>query len=449
MEPTHSSSRLILVLLNVLINIFFCSPAAAGNWAWGSNVGVNSVWNDNPALADDALDPRSTFRFLATYNGEFTRLAANNSFAFTPRITRDYYPDKDFQELESTNIFLPSNFTWSRPRTNFALALNLSRQNILSDEASLADGTNVSFLNADDTLYVASIAPSFSWTVTERDQVLLNVSAATNNYDLDFTNRADSDTAATQFTYLRSVTSTQSLGFTASAFTLNSERLSLFGLPLPTVPPTFQVVEARVENQSDSTSITLDYNFDLSSRTRFTLKFGLQDTNTDNTIVATDTGEILATNEFPFESTTYNLAFLRALESGEYRVTLGRTVTPATNGQPQDRYELGFNGDLRHSRKLSSRWRFLLWQQQNVVLSATDGGFSRKTRFFSGEYTLSWQITQKWRLNGLYRYRYRSRDASINDMTRFTANSNELLVGITYIWKSFERQAKPIPTNRQ
>ena len=91
------------------------SPADAANWNYGTRVGLSSEWNDNPALQDDRFDFDSTFKFLAVYEGDFERRDDNTTLSFRPRVTRDYYPDSQFSNLETTDFFLPGSFSLRRP----------------------------------------------------------------------------------------------------------------------------------------------------------------------------------------------------------------------------------------------------------------------------------------------------------------------------------------------
>lgn len=413
--------------------------SSAENWEWGSSVALNSAWADNPALADENRNPPTTFRFLGVYEGEFVRLGDNNTLSFRPRVTRDYYPDKQFKDLESTDLFLPTTLRYAEELRNWSLGLNLSRQNVLSDEASIDDGTGLNRLNADDLVYRASLTPTLSWSLTEKDQLVLGITGNITDYELDFTNRADSTSIGGNFIYTRLLTDTQTLGFTAQGVEFSSERLTFFGVTLPTIPPTIEQAEARFTNDSTNTSLTLDYNFALSPITRITLRFGLQNTDATNSIVLTGNGETLFEDDFQFRSTTYDARFSRVLRNGEYSIGAVRAVSPAVNGQPQDRYEINFEGEIKHTSKLLSRWRLRVFQQENILLAATDTAFTGKTTFFSGEYTASWQFSRRIRLNARYRYRYRQRDTGFNEITEVTATGNEIGIGINYAWKLLRR----------
>ena len=410
----------------------------AANWEWGSNFAISADYNDNPALVPADRKPESTFRILGIYNGEFVRLSSNSVLEFRPRVTRDYYPKKDQKRLESTDFFLPGNYRLIRPRTSWSLGYNLSRQNVLSDEQTLETG-GLNQLNADDTLYRASLTPGMSWIMSQKDTLFLSLSANSATYSLPNTNRADSIGGGINASYTRSLTQRQSLGFTTSYLLYKSDNSRLVPLAVGD-PPVIQIFAIDTVNDSKSTSVTLDWGFRTSDTSNLNLKIGLQDTEVTNKTTETDTGLPLPFGNAttPFTSTTYNISYRKTLEKGAYNINLTRGVAPAANGQPQDRYQLIFAGDTRLTEKLIGRWRFSASQQESIVVAATDGVISRKNRNYNSDLRLIWTITRKWNASIIYALRYADRDARLSSEA-VTAQSNQVAVGINYVWKSIQR----------
>jgi hypothetical protein len=437
MHITIKTTFFLLIAAPIPLNV-----AMAANWEWGSRFALNANWSDNPALADDARDPVSTFRMVASYRGRFERLSPGNNFRIEPRVTRDYYPDREFAKLESTDIFLPGSYNHTRRRTSWNLGYNLSRQNVLSDATTISEG-GANQLNADDLVYRASLSPSMSWQVSERDQLLIGLSANATDFDKDFTNRSDQIGTNISATYTRQVTERQDFGFSAFSFSSEAERLN-FVIQNPLLCNSNVAIETCIiETDGDSTSFTLNYGYNISSTGKVFVKGGLQstETTTGGTVVAT--GEQVTLDPFEFKSTTYDIGYDKVTEGGDFRIAASRRVQPNTNGQPQDRYDLRFIGDTKLSQKLDFDWNFLIWQQQAIALRAIneelDEEIKRKTVFFSGTLQLNWTLTRKWRLNGRYTYRQRDRDTGINSDEQDKATGNQLFFGVTYIWKQIQR----------
>jgi opacity protein-like surface antigen len=421
------------------ILLLFCTcyqNVLASNWEWGSDFGLAAAWNDNPALS---VRQTSTFRMVAIYNGEFSRLTPNSTLNFRPRVTRDYYPDKQFKDLQSTDFFLPGSYTLGRQRTNWNLGYNLSRQSVLSDESTLQDDGDFSQLSADDTVYRASLAPGMLWTLSLKDQINIGLTASVTDYDLEFTRRADAKGLGITGSYSRVLTTRQSIGVSASSTEFESENKTF----LPTFPPTDPATAflARIDNDSNSESFTFDYKFQISPTSLLKLNFGLQKTGTDNSVINLETGLPIDSGlgNTSFESTKYNVEYQKNTERGKFNIQLARRVTPATNGQPQDRYEIRFIGETKLSQRLAGKWRFLASEQQNIILAETEGTLNRKNRFATAELGLSWAFTRKWSIRGNYRYRYRDRDQGINSDETTTANSNAISVSVNYKWKKIQK----------
>ncbi len=435
--------KLTSLKTSAVILLLFCTcyqNVLAANWEWGTNLGLTSAWNDNPALS---VNPTSTFRMVAIYNGEFSRLTPNSTFTFRPRVTRDYYPDKKFEDLQTTDFFLPGNYALSRQKTNWGLGYNLSRQSVLSDESTIADDGGLSNINADDIIYRASLAPGMTWSISPKDQISISFSAFVTDYDLELTRRADSIGGGINGSYSRSLTTRQSIGISASSSKFESENKTFLSVPAvpPTDPPTRIIFLAKIDNDSNAESLSFDYKFQISETSKLNLNLGLQKTETDNSVINLETGLPIdfGIGTSTFESTKYNIGYQKTTETGKFDVRLSRRVSPAANGQPQDRYEMRFTGDTKLAQKLTGKWEILVFEQQNILLAETEGTLNRKTRYFSTDLSLSWAFNRKWSINARYQYRYRDRDAGINSDEQITAKSNAINVGITYKWKQIQK----------
>ena len=432
--------KIINACVRLLIICALQQSAYAAQWDWGSRLGLGGNWNDNPALADDARNPQSTFRVVASYSGEFMRLGPSSTLTFRPRVTRDWYPDKQFKDLESTDLFLPGSYNLVRRRSNWALGYNVSRQNVLSDEQTISQDLPGSNLNADDIVYRASLSPNFSWYASEKDQIIVGIRGFLTNYELDFTQRADATGVGASFSYLRSVTERQSVGFSASIDTTESENLNLCPIEVdPGPPPLFTLVECTRFIDTTSDSLTLDYGFNFSENSKFSLKWGLQNSESEQETIENSTGQPLFIIPIEFESTTYDISYNKITKNGQFGLTGTRRVTPATNGRPQDRYEIVFNGKNDLSPKLNFRWVMRVWEQQGIGFASTGGEFNLKTRYFGTDLFFIWKLSRKWTLNGNYRFAYRDRDAGINSTNSFTARSNAIGLGVGYAWKRIKK----------
>lgn len=421
--------------------LFVASTAFAASWDWGSRVGLNAAWADNPALIADERNPTSTFRMLAIYDGDIVRLTPSSTLQIDPKITRDYYPDKKQQALESTDLFLPGRYRVSGQRTNGFLSWNLSRQNVLSDETTVSEDQDFTDLNADDTVYRASVSPGISWLVSETDQLTLNFGILATKYSLPLTNRADSIGGLSSFSYSKSLTERHSLGFSASYNAIESDNTNFRTFFLDPITP-IRVLTERITN-AESTSATIDYSYKLSATSTIGLKAGLQSstTKTKSTILDTNPPTPLPEFEQTFESSTYDINYRKVLERGTYTIRASRRVSANVAGQPQDRYDIAFSGNLDFTSKLSTDWRLIAWQQQNII-AAEAGVSAGKTRYFGADVRFNWQYSRRWSVTGRYGYQYRERPDRIfnNRIEDGTATGSRVFLGMSYRFKQFQRR---------
>lgn len=444
--------RLYLVFVSscaALLAAAALSTAHAAVWNYGTRVGLSSDWNDNPSLADDSFDNDSTFRFLATYDGDFERRDDNSILTFRPRVTRDYYPDSQFSNLETTDLFLPGSFNLQRPTRSWTLGFNAAQQSILSSEEVTSQGITVGLLQSNDKLTRLSLAPGLIWRLSERDELAFGLNYGLSDYDLEFTGRSDSTVVGGNTSYRRSLNERHTVGITALISSSDADRKARIPIPVdpPTNPPTIDRIElGEVITDSSSSFITADYSYALSNTSSLNLSYGLQDATTETSTSINSTGESISTGSLDFSSTTYNVVYQTEGMRSKYSMAASRTVSlDITNGQPQDRDELRFEGEYEITERLLGSWRIIVWQQEAIALTTLDENdvpidIRSKPKYADATARLSWTLTRKWRLTGAYQYRRRTNDQRFGDNNfNLKAVSNSISMGITYIWKEMPR----------
>jgi hypothetical protein len=116
-----------------------CTQALAGAWNYGAQAALNSNYSDNPTLADDDREAESLFSMVGTYKMDIEWSEPGRNFSIEPRVTRDYYPDSANSELESTDYFIPGNFSVYGNKSSFNMTFDYREQNILSSESAVLD----------------------------------------------------------------------------------------------------------------------------------------------------------------------------------------------------------------------------------------------------------------------------------------------------------------------
>jgi hypothetical protein len=410
--------KLCAVTLLILLTI---RPAAGAEWNYGTTLGLSSNWNDNPALTNDTLETDSTFRLLATYESEFERQSDANSFNVRPRVTTDYYPDSKNSDLQATDYFFPGSFSYRRPLSSWSLGFNASQQSVLSDAETTAEQPLL--IRADDTLTRLSLTPSMAWTLSEKDEILFGLNYGISDYD--FTTRADTTAIGGNLSYSRRINERHAVGASGLISSSDSDR---------------RIRESEITTDTTSSYITADYDYTVTENSILSISYGAQDATTETN--STSTIQDRSTGSLDFSSSTYNITYQTELQRGNFSIAASRDVTlDITSGQPQDRYQIAFDGEYGLTEKLLGSLRILGWKQEAVAAEIIDENnqlltLSSEVTYASAELMLDWTLTRKWYLNSRYEYRWRDTDQSINEISRnLTANSNLITLGVSYKWK--------------
>ncbi|MGI9291341.1 MAG: hypothetical protein ACR2QG_08735 [Gammaproteobacteria bacterium] len=442
--------------------IFFSSDISAGSWDYGHRISLGANYSDNPTLADDDRDVDSLFKMLASYNLDIEWSEANRTFAMQPRITRDYYPDSDNSDLESTDYIIPGQFTILRDRGSLGLIFNFREQNILSTEAAIIDSPDTTNFRADDTRNTYNLGFNYSYILTPRDQINIGASWLKTDFDLDYTGRADSDGYLANGSYSHSLTNRQSIGFSFNYFQSDSDALDCLndvlgyedinGQPSASFDPCRDdQVNIKRETESDTFSATFNYRAVLTPTLEFSARYGRRKTNNESrvrdangnllTVVVIDpiNGPIRvpAFTDFKTDSTgdTYDISLSGNYQ--RYRFDLGgtRTITPSSNGTPNNTTAIRLTQTYNLTQKASAKLILRGTEREDAVREASNAP-DRKTRTFEGDLRLSYRLSRKWNLGFGYKYRYRERDeAALFGVQKQKASSNRFNLSINYILK--------------
>ena len=448
------------------------SAQAASPWDYSARASLNANYNDNPTLQSDnsARSQVDFLRFLASYEMDIERLSDRSTFIFNPRITRDYYPDSDFEDLQNTDIFLRGSTSWQNPRTSWSLTFQADRQNILSNENTVAEGGDnvLNPFRADDIQYTYALSPSFSWVISDKDQVTFGVSGRVVDFDLDYTGRSDFETVNANVSYRRGLTQKQSLGFSGFIGFQDSEGINCredLETPPQGVPPDFnygaqfdaclpenpnpanrRFVNAINTNETDNVSLTADWQYLWTRNTSIVGRFGWQradstqeirDSNGKTLIYEFDGTSLVVPTvpieiaETEFSSTTYDISINNNGKRTNTTLTLRRGVTPSQRGTPQDRYQINLNTQYEFSSRLTGELRLQAFSQESIFIAGDDDLENlERIRFFSVAANLSRSISRNWSTSGNCRFRQRRR----ND----TAKGFDCRIGVSYIFKRID-----------
>lgn len=449
--------RVILQLLGMCVLLGGTSDYAhASAWDWDAKLSLGGNYNNNPTLNSDQTRTTELFRFIAAYQMEIERYSQGNSLTFSPRITRDYYPDRTKSDLESTDLFLRGNYNHINPTNSYGLSFNISRQNVLSSDTTVLEGSDrTNSFRADDILYSFGLSPRAIFDITQRDQLLLSANVNFRRFELDYSGRSDYDSAALSGSYSHQLDNKQKIGFSAFYNLGRSEGINcrtdtywLAGnkyLPFEATPPPISencldpsldpglfndfILDAINENESDGLNLTLDYNINLSPTLAVRASVGIQNTSSTLTIKDANGSTILIDGNTcdpniditvcqplfesttDFSSTSYNFALTKKTEKTDYAVTASRSVSQSQLGTPQDRYNIRFNAKTQFTSRFNTDFNFRASRQQSIILAAEDSSESELFRYYyQAQVKFSYSLQRQWSVSGSYRFQYRDND---------------------------------------
>jgi hypothetical protein len=458
-------------LLQAAALLIVCNPAVGGAWDYGARVGISSNSNDNPTLRDDGEETDSLFKMVANYSMDIEWAEAGRSFALEPRVTRDYYPDRDKSELESTNFYIPGRFTFTGQRHSYGLNFDYREQNVLSSESAVLDSPDSNNFRADDTRTTYVLGINYNLILSPKDQLTLTGSYVNNDYDLDYTGRADSDGYTTLLNYNHSFSPRQRVGFGLTYATSDSEANDCLNQPPNSGVPPNEVlrqypspfldpcrsdqVNIKRKNDSDNYSATFNYSVELTPTLSLSAKYGtrksknstsLRDANGNNLILETlDTGTGIFTSEpindgdTDSSGDTYDLSLQGTYERYDFNLGGTRRITPSQSGAPNNTTAISFAQGYEISEHLNVRLD-LRGSERESVLRDGSSAPSRKTRIIESHLRLNWRLNRSWSLGGSYRFTHREVDEAPGlGFEDRTASSNQLNLSINYIIKPSPR----------
>jgi hypothetical protein len=408
-----------LRLIPLFATVLFAAPrsALADEWIAEGRLSFGARYSDNPTMVPDVNDPESTQGTVSTAAVEFERQADNRNYSIRPRVTRNWYPDRDLKDAEHTNLYLEGSAGIAFLRSRWNIGFDVSDQGILTSEQD----ESANFLNVDDTRRSLSVTPSVTLNLTPKDQLSVNMSVTDIDFDEEFNTRFDYTSTGAGFFYNRLIDERHSLGVTAFVSRYRSETLSM-----PADPIVF-------ENDTDGRSFTINYSYKWSETTALKLGFGEQTSDLDSRAYVRSTGIPLpfSPQTSSFSSTQYSVTVTNETEHGAWDISTSRSVNPSSTGTPVESWRVRWNYERPFTPKLTGIFR-VFWQRQEATGEALSQ-LRGDTRFVRTSVELSWKISRRTYLVWNYSFRQRNSESTNleGDLVR-DATSNELVFGARY-----------------
>lgn len=376
--------RLLLLTGSLILPV-----TQAAEWTITGTANPSMQYDDNVFMDEDEQD---SFHFSASPTVEFGHALETSETSVSLGYKIDRY--MSLSELDEENPFIRAQTQHQAERSTWGLAASYVEDSTRTDAANdTGDFTTQSIVTT------KSIAPSYSYQLTERDSLSFNGSYSERNYstaDYD-DNETKSLTTAWQHQY----TERLSGGVSASIANYKSEG------------PTSS-------SENDNYNLSLTGNYQWTEKWSINGRAGVRHLKSEqidsfgNKEKNTNTG-----SSFVFSAS-------RQGEIDRFSLGANRTLSPSSSGEVDE--QLGINTSW--SRDLSETITASVSASYQETTSALDEGDEKRENIkFSP--SLRWQIERNVGLN--FSYNYRQQKESDQD----DVDSNALMLTVIYDWDGF------------
>lgn len=385
--------RIMKLLLCILFSILFLPLAKAAEWKMNAAVKQNISFDDNVRMREDAtgsfiyqIIPTANF----SYKTETSAIEANINYGIQRYLS--------IKELNRNSQRYNLKGYYSTERSYWEL--NLSLTTAPARNTAQQDSGNFSS-NAEKS--TRSIAPVFSYNLTELDTLTLSPSYSTTSYSTD--NFSDNDNTKITLALKHQWT----IRYTNS--------LSIFYSKFDSVKSGDDLTR---KTNSDSYGINLASTYLWSENLQISSTWGIRMTGSENTIgnntLKTEGIGFLSNSIIKYTGENYWLTF-----------NLNRSLVPSSRGQLNEQNRVGLKLNYDMSYYLSTNIQGL-YQTSESASSNSDETRVRKN--LSLKSSLNWKIAKDWTFSASYRYRQQDRSTENSK-----ANSNSFMLSINYNWQ--------------
>jgi hypothetical protein len=405
-KPFSNISQAALVGLAILLSPI---ESTAIEWSAQPSITAGTSVNDN---INYTTAPHNTV-WGSTVSPQLT-LSANSpqsTLSGQAQLNRLDYSDKS--ALSRTDGLLNLTFTRQYERSQLSLTGNLTRDSTL--EELVQTGVVIPTIAQRTS---RSLAPSWAYSITERDSVNFGY----NYLDVSYSN------ATTTSSLLDYTVTDPSITLSHAFSEKNKLNLSLDYSDYQSQTP---VSLTTPQYQYTTTSAQLGFSRDFTERLSVSLMAGVQktDSKTNNLICS----PFFLPSCFPIPTpetsssgtgSLFKATLQQAFESSQLTAELSRSLQPTADGRltQSDRLSGGYNAKL--SPTLTGALNMSIYKTQSSVVS----GNSTNDRYYTINPALSWQITEWWTANTSYTRSMSQIENGAN------ATDNAINLTMTYNW---------------
>lgn len=367
-------------------------PSVQGGMRYDTNPHYHSSLGDSDSAWGSIFDVRLPMEYSAP------RFSAS----LAPRLVYSFYPDSKDARLEDRDNYLTGAVDRTSRRSSIGagygytdLAMRTSEFDEAGNSSSGGSGeTNL----ARDTQQRWFFQPVWQYQLSWKNSVTLNAGYEEVRYDEKFLSRRfDYDYANVGTAVEHAFNNRHALSLQARFTKFDAENK-----------------DTSVNNDSETTSLSLVYTYLWSEKTRLSADLGWAQTknevrrpnNIDPVTGLFCDPALIAffPCEFKSDSSNFvgNLTATRQSETVEYRVVFGQSITPNSNGAEVLRFNIDATARKQFTERFSGRLEMLAFTQDDV--GDSDRNFERD--YIRGKIVLRYRFARNWSVYGNYRITY-------------------------------------------
>ena len=386
-------------------------------------------FDSNPRYLRSDLDPQSAWGTLVDLRLPILWSSERGSASLTPRAVFSFYPDDEFEDLEDRDYYLTGSAGWNFRKSVIGagygykkLSLRTSELQDPGDSSPGGSGGQQVFTN-DDQQDLWYVRPYWQYQLSTKNRVFLNGGYEDVRYDETIQSR--------RFDY--------EYKFTTAGFNHSLNLRHRIGLQARWSNFKSENSDFRITNDSETNNLSIIYDYFWSDSAQLSANIGWA--RTKNTIFRPNFSNpfigpycepaliVIIPCEIKSDSNNFvgNVTLTKQSQSVDYRVRVGQSITPNSNGSEVLRFSVDASANRKMTARLTGKLGLLAFRQQDV--GETNRDFERD--YIRARLRFDYRIRRNWSFYGSYAYTFNEQNRS--SVAQDGAIRNHFLsAGITY-----------------
>ncbi len=396
---------------------------------------IGGLYESNPRLRSGFNDDATGLLLNAIANMNYG--TERNNLKFSPRLQLSRYKDPEDKDLEMNNYYLDLLTDHKTVRSTTSLGASYSNVSVRTSELESADsigGGTGDIRFATDKQRLWSIFPKWGYQISPRDVINLDARYTDVSYKESLSGRFDYTNISANAAWQHDLNEKLSAGLLLNASKFDSES------PL-----------TNITNDSKTYGGSLFIKYEFSETLTGSAYFGSR--RTDSTVSFPPVDIIVlfpppptVTEVCPDDGSpppcersssgnnfVGNIGLTKKSENTTYDMSIGRSISPNSNGAQVARDELRATVAHRLSRHLTGSLNLLYYDQEDAVAR------TRSRKYVSVRPSVVWHFSRRWGVRVAYRY-VRSDGTFTLGGTRSNTDNHYVFLGFSFQgdpWRPF------------